>query len=199
MNLAGELVLSRNRLRPLVEGLALQDAGVSQVMQSLNTVSSLIQEDIMRLRMQPFGKLVSRFRRIVRDLAKSLGKEVDLLVEGGEVELDPAGIAPCGELHLRVVDEEGVPVTNYGLEVNGISIRDLQMSRIVLEAKYVAEEIALIGEDIVEEEVHHDYYDDLPLGKVEVRVKGNGYRWKETTCLLEPGVPQRIEVILEKR
>ncbi|MCP4115329.1 MAG: chemotaxis protein CheA [Desulfobacteraceae bacterium] len=88
MNLAGELVLSRNRLRPLVEGLALQDAGVSQVMQSLNTVSSLIQEDIMRLRMQPFGKLVSRFRRIVRDLAKSLGKEVDLLVEGGEVELD---------------------------------------------------------------------------------------------------------------
>jgi two-component system chemotaxis sensor kinase CheA len=42
----------------------------------------------MRLRLQPFGKLVSRFRRIVRDLAKSLGKEVDLVVEGGEVELD---------------------------------------------------------------------------------------------------------------
>ncbi len=88
MNLAGELVLSRNQLRPLMERLAVQDAGASQVMQSVNTVTSQLQEDIMRLRMQPFGKLVSRFRRIVRDLAKKLGKEVDLVVEGGEVELD---------------------------------------------------------------------------------------------------------------
>ncbi|MBI9087995.1 MAG: chemotaxis protein CheA [Desulfobacterium sp.] len=88
MNLAGELVLTRNQFRSLVERIAVQDAGVNQVMQSLNTVTSLIQEDIMRLRMQPFGNLVSRFRRIVRDLSNSLGKRVDLLVEGGEVELD---------------------------------------------------------------------------------------------------------------
>ncbi len=115
MNLAGELVLSRNQLRTLVEGLAVQDAGVGQVMQSFNTVTSLIQEDIMRLRMQPFGKLVSRFRRIVRDLAKGLGKEVDLVVEGGEVELDKSvleGLAnPFTHLVRNCVD--------HGIETPG--------------------------------------------------------------------------------
>jgi len=88
MNLAGELVLSRNQLRPLVEEYALEDAAVNSVMQNLNSVTTEIQEDIMQIRMQPVGNLLKRFKRIVRDMARALSKKVDFLIEGADVELD---------------------------------------------------------------------------------------------------------------
>ncbi|MEA1969964.1 MAG: chemotaxis protein CheA, partial [Thermodesulfobacteriota bacterium] len=88
MNLAGELVLSRNQLRPLVEEYSRENAVVTSVMQNLDMVTTDIQEDIMQMRMQPVDKLLGRFKRIVRDTAKKLSKKVDYIVEGGDVELD---------------------------------------------------------------------------------------------------------------
>ncbi|MFH1154671.1 MAG: chemotaxis protein CheA [Pseudomonadota bacterium] len=88
MNLAGELVLGRNQLKPLIEGYAREDTGVNSVMQNLNLVTTEIQEDIMQLRMQPVSILLGRFNRMVRDMARILSKEVELVVQGGEVELD---------------------------------------------------------------------------------------------------------------
>ena len=86
MNLAGELVLSRNQLR---EALSRKDErAVSASSQRINLVTSDLQEAIMQTRMQPIGNVFGKFPRVVRDLARSLGKEVRLDIEGREVELD---------------------------------------------------------------------------------------------------------------
>ncbi len=86
MTLAGELVLSRNQLN---ESLARQDErGIRSGAQRVSLVTSELQEVVTLTRMQPVGSLFSKFPRLVRDLARDLGKDVQLKLEGGEVEID---------------------------------------------------------------------------------------------------------------
>jgi two-component system chemotaxis sensor kinase CheA len=86
MTLAGELVLSRNQLN---EAIANKDEkGIGAGAHRLSMATSELQEAVSLTRMQPVGALFTKFPRLVRDLAQSLGKEVQLLLEGGEVELD---------------------------------------------------------------------------------------------------------------
>jgi two-component system, chemotaxis family, sensor kinase CheA len=86
MNLAGELVLTRNQL---IQEVDLQDLkAVEGSTQRLDQVTTELQETIVSTRMQPVGNVFGRFRRIVRDLSRNLGKEVELVIEGEEVELD---------------------------------------------------------------------------------------------------------------
>ena len=88
MNLAGELVLTRNQLHPILEHYLKEKKSDAVIMQNFDRVTSEIQEYIMQMRMQPVGKLFERFRRIVRDTAKKLSKKVNYTMVGGEVELD---------------------------------------------------------------------------------------------------------------
>jgi two-component system chemotaxis sensor kinase CheA len=86
MTLAGELVLSRNQLN---ESLARQDdRGIRSGAQRVSLVTSELQEVVTLTRMQPVGSLFGKFPRLVRDLARDLGKDVQLKLEGGEVEID---------------------------------------------------------------------------------------------------------------
>ena len=86
MNLAGELVLSRNQLQEAIAG------GDRRAMQTgaqrLNFVTSELQAAIMLTRMQPVGNIFNKFPRVVRDLARELGKDVNLEISGRDVELD---------------------------------------------------------------------------------------------------------------
>jgi two-component system chemotaxis sensor kinase CheA len=86
MNLAGELVLSRNQLLRGLEGG--RDGASTAVLQDLDLITSELQGSIMNTRMQPIGMVFNKFSRIVRDLSKKLGKEVRLVLEGSDVELD---------------------------------------------------------------------------------------------------------------
>ncbi len=88
MGRAGELVLTRNQLRPFLEQQAGEDEALNSVMQNLNMVTTEIQEDIMQMRMQPVDTLFKRFKRVVRDTARQLSKKVDYYAEGGDTELD---------------------------------------------------------------------------------------------------------------
>ena len=86
MNLAAELVLVRNQNSQAVEN---QDRDqIVTIAQRLNVVTSGLQNTIMQTRMRPVGHVLSQFRRVVRDLAAELGKEVSVEIEGAEVELD---------------------------------------------------------------------------------------------------------------
>jgi two-component system, chemotaxis family, sensor kinase CheA len=86
MTLAGELVLSRNQLN---ESLARQDdRGIRSGAQRVSLVTSELQEVVTLTRMQPVGSLFSKFPRLLRDLARDLAKDVQLKIEGGEVEID---------------------------------------------------------------------------------------------------------------
>lgn len=87
MNLVGELVLVRNRLKTLrtqADGSAAIDKAVSE----LDAITSRMQGSVLTLRMQPIRKVFSRFPKQVRDLARSLGKEINVVQLGEDTDLD---------------------------------------------------------------------------------------------------------------
>lgn len=86
MNLAGELVLSRNQLLQTIGSDDLRNA--ETVGQRIDLITSELQEAIMLTRMQPIGNVFNKFPRVVRDLAKKLNKTIDLTIVGKDVELD---------------------------------------------------------------------------------------------------------------
>jgi len=86
MNLAGELVLSRNQLRAAVGQNNPQTLAAAE--QRINQVTSELQTVIMQTRLQPIGNVFAKFPRVVRDLARTLGKDIELDIQGKEVALD---------------------------------------------------------------------------------------------------------------
>ena len=86
MNMVGELVLVRNRLVRL--GLNSGDEAMSKAVSNLDVVTADLQTAVMKTRMQPIKKVFGRFPRLVRDLARSLKKEINLELVGEETDLD---------------------------------------------------------------------------------------------------------------
>ncbi|GGW63069.1 chemotaxis protein CheA [Alishewanella tabrizica] len=86
MNMVGELVLVRNRLVSL-SGTA-QNEEMNKAIANLDVVTADIQGAVMKTRMQPIKKVFGRFPRVVRDLARALKKDIDLVLEGEETDLD---------------------------------------------------------------------------------------------------------------
>ena len=86
MDLVGELVLARNQIMQYA-GRS-RDAGLVNTTQRLNMITTKLQESVMKTRMQPIGNVWGKFPRIVRDLARELGKTVTLSMEGNETEMD---------------------------------------------------------------------------------------------------------------
>ncbi|MEJ1336194.1 MAG: chemotaxis protein CheA [Candidatus Sedimenticola sp. (ex Thyasira tokunagai)] len=86
MNMVGELVLVRNRLENLKDKLG--DGEVANAVANLDVVTSDLQDSVMKTRMQPVKKVFGRFPRVIRDMARSLKKEIDLELNGEETDLD---------------------------------------------------------------------------------------------------------------
>ncbi len=108
MNLVGELVIKKTQLNQLytqftsdgdVEELV---SGLEEVMQGLDRITSDLQAGIMKVRMVQIGQVFYRFTRLVRDLSKSLGKEVEFIIDGADTELDKTVIDQIGDplMHL---------------------------------------------------------------------------------------------------
>lgn len=87
MNLVGELVLVRNRLLTLRGGQT-DSEDLSNAVANLDHVTTDLQTSVMKTRMQPVKKVFGRFPRVVRDLARKLGKEIELELRGEETDLD---------------------------------------------------------------------------------------------------------------
>ena len=87
MNLVGELVLVRNRLLTL-KGSNSEQEELSTAVANLDHVTTDLQNSVMKTRMQPVKKVFGRFPRVVRDLSRKLGKEIELILEGEETDLD---------------------------------------------------------------------------------------------------------------
>lgn len=86
VNLIGELVLARNRLKTL--RARIRDEELDRAVSTLDIATARLQSAVMRTRMQPVGKVFSRFPKVARDVARSLRKEVELELVGAETELD---------------------------------------------------------------------------------------------------------------
>lgn len=86
MNLVGELVLVRNRILQLSEES--NEAALLTASQRLNLITSELQEGVTHARMQPIGNVWTKVPRLVRDVSRALGKQVEVVTEGAETELD---------------------------------------------------------------------------------------------------------------
>ena len=86
MNLAGELVLGRNQLRASIAQK--NSRALAAADQRINQITSELQDVIMQTRLQPIGNVFGKFPRVVRDLAATLKKEIQLDIKGKDVALD---------------------------------------------------------------------------------------------------------------
>ncbi|MFP4521431.1 MAG: chemotaxis protein CheW [Fibrobacterota bacterium] len=110
INLAGELVLSRNQLLQFFRNT--EEAGIKNVLQNIDVVVSELQENIMNTRMQPIGSLFNKYPRVIRDLARRTGKEIELNITGEGVELDKSIIESLTDPLLHIVRNSG----DHGIE-----------------------------------------------------------------------------------
>lgn len=88
MNMVGELVLVRNRLLSLDSRQENEDEELSKTIANLDVVTGDLQGAVMKTRMQPIKKVFGRFPRVVRDLARTLKKEINLELSGEDTDLD---------------------------------------------------------------------------------------------------------------
>ncbi|MNC43104.1 Chemotaxis protein CheA [compost metagenome] len=100
MNLFSELLIDRVRLEQLASEI--QNTDLTETVEHMGRVSGDLQNIVMKLRMVPVDTVFNRFPRMVRDLAKSLDKKIDLVVTGAETELDRTVIDEIGDplVHL---------------------------------------------------------------------------------------------------
>jgi two-component system chemotaxis sensor kinase CheA len=101
MNLVGELVIGRARIERLVQEASLRD--FDEPLSQLGRISGDIQELVTKLRMVPVSFIFERFPRLVRDLSKTLGKEIELQMEGQETELDRTVIDEIGDPMVHII------------------------------------------------------------------------------------------------
>lgn len=119
MNMVGELVLVRNRLVSL--GISRDDEEMSKALANLDLVTADLQGAVMKTRMQPIKKVFGRFPRVVRDLARTLNKEIDLIMVGEETDLDKNLVEALADplVHLvRNSVDHGIEMPNER-EANG--------------------------------------------------------------------------------
>jgi len=120
MDLAGEIVLVRNRLLNLSAKLESQyngDQSVESLMETtsfLDRVTSDLQLAVMKMRMQQIAKVFSKFPRMVRDLSRTLGKDIDLEIYGEETEVDKSVIENIGDPMVHIIRNS----IDHGLEMN---------------------------------------------------------------------------------
>ena len=100
MNLVGELAINRSRLVQIARTNNIPE--LSSSIDQLERISADLQYEVMQIRMVPVDHVFNRFPRMVRDLAKERGKEIDLSVEGKEIELDRTVLDEIGDplVHL---------------------------------------------------------------------------------------------------
>lgn len=115
INLAGELVLGRNQLRQMLAASVDENPRLRTVIQNVNLVTSEMQQHILRMRMQPLGNILHRIRRLARDLGRQLSKEVELITEGGDVELDKSILEGLSDPLIHIIRN----CVDHGLEAPG--------------------------------------------------------------------------------
>ncbi|MCB0334217.1 MAG: chemotaxis protein CheA, partial [Bdellovibrionales bacterium] len=88
MNLVGELVLARNQILQFTKMNGESNANFTNTCQRLNLITSELQEGVMKTRMQPIANVWNKFPRIIRDIARACGKEIQVDMEGKDTDLD---------------------------------------------------------------------------------------------------------------
>ncbi|WP_300773561.1 chemotaxis protein CheA [uncultured Desulfovibrio sp.] len=154
MNLIGELIINRNRYALIARSLESggTDVDISQVAQSLSEttyamarISDDLQDTIMKVRMVPVSSVFSRFPRLVRDLSRKSGKEVDLVMEGEETELDKSVVEAIGDPLVHLIRNS----VDHGIEPEDVRVAagKSPKGRVTLRAFHKGNSVAIEIED----------------------------------------------------
>ncbi|ELJ8894171.1 response regulator [Campylobacter upsaliensis] len=109
MNLIGELVLGKNRLLKIYDDVEERYEGekfleeLNQVVSQLSIITTDVQLAVMKTRMQPIAKVFNKFPRVVRDLSRELGKQIELEIAGEETELDKSIVEEIGDPIMHMI------------------------------------------------------------------------------------------------
>lgn len=154
MNLIGELIINRNRYTLIARSLEgrEEDVNIAEVAQSLSEttyamarISDDLQDTIMKVRMVPVSSVFSRFPRLVRDLSRKSGKEVDLIMEGEETELDKSVVEVIGDPLVHLIRNS----VDHGIESEDVRIAAGKPAkgRVTLRAFHKGNSVAIEIED----------------------------------------------------
>ncbi|QTQ30762.1 chemotaxis protein CheA [Aromatoleum bremense] len=151
LNLSGEIGLTKNRLNALrsdilsgrndTETLHSLDLAVSQ----LDLLVSDLQNAVMKTRMQPVGRLFQKYPRIARDLARNMGKDVELVLDGEETEIDKTMIEDLADPIIHLIRN----AVDHGVEdpAERIANGKPEKSMVRLEARQEGDHIILLVAD----------------------------------------------------
>ncbi|WP_019567817.1 chemotaxis protein CheA [Thioalkalivibrio sp. ALMg13-2] len=143
MNLVGELVLVRNRLSMLRSQHV--DDELGKAISSLALVTSDLQSSVMKTRMQPVKKVFNRFPRVIRDLSRNLGKEIELEIFGEETDLDKNLVEALSDPLVHLVRN----AVDHGIETPDVreAAGKPRKGTVVLGAAQEGDHIALLIKD----------------------------------------------------
>jgi two-component system chemotaxis sensor kinase CheA len=143
MNMVGELVLVRNRLKRL--GDASSDESMQKAVSNLDVVTGDLQSAVMQTRMQPIKKVFGRFPRVVRDLARNLKKEVNLVLVGEDTDLDKNLVEALSDPLVHLVRN----AVDHGIEMPDVreGKGKERIGQVVLSAQQEGDHIMLAIED----------------------------------------------------
>ncbi len=153
MNLIGELIINRNRYTMIAKQLeesTSTDVGhiaqnLSETTYAMARISDDLQDTIMKVRMVPVASVFSRFPRLVRDLSRKSGKEVDLIMEGEDTELDKSVVEVIGDPLVHLIRNS----VDHGIEEADVRKergKDIQ-GKVWLRAFYKGNAVAIEIED----------------------------------------------------
>ena len=143
MNMVGELVLVRNRLKRL--GDEIGDEHMQKAVSNLDVVTGDLQSAVMQTRMQPIKKVFGRFPRVVRDLARNLGKEINLVLRGEDTDLDKNLVEALSDPLVHLVRNS----VDHGVEAPDVRVGKgkPRVGRVTLAAEQEGDHILLSIED----------------------------------------------------
>ena len=141
--MVGELVLVRNRLVSLETES--ENEQISKAVANLDIVTGDLQGAVMKTRMQPIKKVFGKFPRVVRDLARTLGKNIRLDVVGEETDLDKNLVEALADPLVHLVRNS----VDHGIEMPDIRMQNgkEKEGRILLSASQEGDHILLVIED----------------------------------------------------
>jgi two-component system chemotaxis sensor kinase CheA len=139
MNRVGELVITQSRLSQIAA--ASSDQQVRAVTEEIERLVLELRDTTMGIRMMPIGSLFGRFRRVVHDLSRDLGKQVELVTEGEETELDKTMIEQLNDPLVHLIRN----CIDHGIEdpAERAAAGKPQMGQIKLSARHAGTEVLI--------------------------------------------------------
>jgi two-component system chemotaxis sensor kinase CheA len=143
MDRVGELVIAQARLTQIAASSS--DGNLKTIAEELERLSSGLRDTTMGIRMVPIGSLFGRFRRLVHDLSRELGKEIEFITTGEETELDKTMIDRLADPLVHLIRN----AVDHGLEDADARIKAGKAGKgtVRLSAVYAGAEVAIAVSD----------------------------------------------------